>query len=192
MDKKNVFKEPGISLDQLRSKQSVRTTFKLPEEVINLLSLIAGQLGIKQKSLLDQLTEDAAILNKMAQSVQKTQQRSVARQQKTFVMSKSALHAINEAARRQNIPRDLLLEISIRRLLPVIDEEQEKHQKRKQIIAEMYAQLQHLEDLHSQAALLLGESDDFHMMLSSQVLLARKNLRYAQALIEKGQELEQW
>jgi hypothetical protein len=42
-----------ISFDELRLKQSVRTTFKLPRETISLLGLIAGQLGIKQKSLLD-------------------------------------------------------------------------------------------------------------------------------------------
>jgi len=192
MEKKNIFKESGISLDQLRSKQSVRTTFKLPEEVINLLSVIAGQLGIKQKSLLDQLTEDVVILNQIALTARKTQQKTVVRQQKTFVMSKSSLQAINEAAKRQNIPRDLLLEISIRRLLPVIDEEQEKHQRRKKVITEMHIHLKRLEDLRNNTDLLLGESDDFYIMLNSQVQLARKNLRYAQAVIDKGQAIEEW
>ena len=39
----------------LRGRQSVRTTFKLPARSIDALSLLAGQLGIKQKSIVDHL-----------------------------------------------------------------------------------------------------------------------------------------
>ncbi|MGB3209590.1 MAG: hypothetical protein WBB19_02685 [Desulforhopalus sp.] len=60
-----------ISLDELRKKPSVRTTFKLSKETINLPGLIAGQLGIKQKSLLDHLTEDRRSLPKNVCSQQK-------------------------------------------------------------------------------------------------------------------------
>ena len=59
----------NISFDELRMKQSVRTTFRLPKEIINLLGLIASQLGIKQKSLLDQLIEDASLLHELGKEV---------------------------------------------------------------------------------------------------------------------------
>ena len=51
-----------LTVDDLKGKQSVRATFRLPQQVIELLTLIAGQLGIKQKSLFDQLIEDSAVL----------------------------------------------------------------------------------------------------------------------------------
>jgi len=41
----------------LRGRQSVRTTFKLSERSIDALSILAGQLGIKQKSLFDHLID---------------------------------------------------------------------------------------------------------------------------------------
>ena len=47
----------------LKKKQSVRATFRLPDEIINLLSVVASQLGLKQKSLLDQLVEDKELLD---------------------------------------------------------------------------------------------------------------------------------
>lgn len=192
MDRKNIFEDSGISLNQLRSKQSVRTTFKLPQEVISLLSVLSGQLGIKQKSLLDQLTEDITQLNKIARTARSLSQPRPSCQQKTFVMSKSALQAINEVAKKRGIPRDVLLELSIRRLLPVIDEEQEKHQRRKKVFHSMLAQLHELEELRRHTAATLGQEDDFYRMVNSQVILAQKNLRYAKAFIEKGQALEDW
>lgn len=44
-----------ITSQGLRGKQSVRATFKLPEHIIKLLGGVATQLGVKQKSLFDQL-----------------------------------------------------------------------------------------------------------------------------------------
>ena len=38
----------GLSADRLRGRQSVRATFRLPTEVIELLSMAASQLGVKQ------------------------------------------------------------------------------------------------------------------------------------------------
>ena len=57
----------GLSADILRGRQSVRATFRLPSQVIALLSVAASQLGLKQKSLFDQLVEDRAVLEQVAQ-----------------------------------------------------------------------------------------------------------------------------
>ena len=48
----------GISLPRtftadLRSRQSVRATFKLTEGCIDAISIVAAHLGIKQKSLIE-------------------------------------------------------------------------------------------------------------------------------------------
>ena len=37
-----------LTAEALKGRQSVRATFKLSEHVINLLSLVANQLGLKQ------------------------------------------------------------------------------------------------------------------------------------------------
>ena len=50
-----------IDADELKGRQSVRTTFKLPEKTINLLKISAKHLGIQQKTLLDQLIDKLTV-----------------------------------------------------------------------------------------------------------------------------------
>jgi hypothetical protein len=187
-----VLEQSRISVDDLRMKQSVRTTFKLPEEVINLLGIIAGQLGIKQKSLLDQLTGDSRLLFELAKAVNLTTSSKEKRQAKTFVISRSSLQSINEVAQKQKVPRDILVEISIKRLLPIIEGELEKHIKRKEILEEMKEYMEQGDTLRNQAKRLLGEDDNIYEMIYSQVQLAKKNLTTAQQIIKKGMPMEAW
>jgi hypothetical protein len=184
--------ESKLSFDELRMKQSVRTTFKLPEEVINLLGIVSSQLGIKQKSLLDQLTEDSSLLYKLASEAKKVINDKERRQAKTFVISRSSLKSINEVAQKQKVPRDALVEISIRRLLPVIEGELEKHLKRKQILQEMRQFMNQGELLCDQAKKALGENDDIYMMIENQIKLAKKNMTAARKIIKKGMPMEEW
>ena len=190
--KLSLLEQPKISFDDLRMKQSVRTTFKLPEEVINLLGLIAGQLGIKQKSLLDQLTEDSRLLIELAKEVNTTTSGKEKRQAKTFVISRSSLKSINEVAQKQKVPRDILVEISIKRLLPIIEGELEKHFKRKQILEEMKQLVEQGETLRNQAKQSLGEDDDIYEMIDNQIQLAKKNITTAKIIIKKGMPMEDW
>lgn len=182
--------QSNISFDELRMKQSVRTTFRLPEEIINLLGLIAGQLGIKQKSLLDQLIEDASLLNELGKEVSQSANDLKNRQAKTFVISRSTLQSINRMAEKEKIPRDILVEISIKRLLPVIETELEKHLKRKQIIKEMEGLMKLGQTLRAQTKKLLGENDPLIDMIENQVRLAEKNINTAEIIITKGMPLE--
>ena len=64
----------GISMptcSDLRGKQSIRATFKLSEKSIETVSVVAAQLGIKQKSLFDHLIEDIGSLNVIAQELER-------------------------------------------------------------------------------------------------------------------------
>ena len=61
-----------ISAQGLKGRQSVRATFKLPEYTINLLGIVASQLGIKQKSLFDQLVDDKVVLTEVAEQARDT------------------------------------------------------------------------------------------------------------------------
>lgn len=51
----------------LKKKQSVRATFRLPDEIINLLSIVVSPLGLKQKLLIDQLIADKELLDRLVE-----------------------------------------------------------------------------------------------------------------------------
>lgn len=60
------YSESNLTVNNLIGRQFVRATFKLPQDVINLLAAIAAQLGIKKKSLFDQLLKNTAELEEIA------------------------------------------------------------------------------------------------------------------------------
>lgn len=120
-----------ITSSGLRGRQSVRATFKLSSGCIEAISIVSAQLGIKQKSLFDHLAQDSASLNAIAREVQNARVRTENRIQKTYVISRSSLLLLDEISRAFNAPRDALVEFSVRRLIPVIDNEQKKYEMRK-------------------------------------------------------------
>ncbi len=181
-----------ISFDELRKKQSVRATFKLPQEIIDILGVIAGQLEIKQKSLLDKLIEDTSLLSELASEIDHASLDKIARRQKTFVLSRSSLRSINEVAKNQNISRDVLVELSIRRLFPIIETELEKHISRKIILKEMQEYMNRGENLREKAKKLLGRDDVLYTLLAKQVKHAQENILAVDAIIEKGRPMEDW
>lgn len=124
-----------ISSSGLRGRQSVRATFKLSSGCIEAISIVAAQLGIKQKSLFDHLAQDSESLNAIAREVQNARVRSANRVQKTYVISRKSLSLLDEISQTFNAPRDALVEYSVRRLLPVIDNEQKKYERRKAAFA---------------------------------------------------------
>jgi hypothetical protein len=181
-----------ISFDELKKKQSVRATFKISQESIDLLGVIAGQLGIKQKSLLDQLMEDTLLLARLARETDSVRENHTPRRQKTFVISRSSLLSLNIISKKQNISRDVLVEISINRLLPMIEAELKKHIIRKNILKEMKNHLKLGENLQQKAQKLLGENDILFDMLEKQTSLAQKNISIVDSIIEKGMPMEDW
>jgi len=184
--------ESSISFEELKKKQSVRATFKLPLEVIELLTVVAGQLGIKQKSLLDQLVEDTSLLRSLAQEADRHSLSDSTRRQKTYVISRNSLRSLNDVAKQKNISRDVLVEVSIKRLLPIIETELEKHNKRKVILGEMREHAKQGEKLYQRVTQKLGKDDILSNMLKKQLSLAQKNLTEADAVVEKGMPMEDW
>jgi len=180
-----------LTVSDLTGKQSVRATFKLPQQIIDLLAVIAGQLGIKQKSLFDQLVENASIMEKVAREAldYSTEEE---RHQKTFVISRSTLLSLNQISKKQNIPRDILVEVYIKQLLPVIKTELGKHQKRKQLLKEMRTYQNQGKKLLKAAEDLLGKDDMLYEKIKSQINIANKNVATAENLITKGMPMEDW
>ena len=116
----NIYLElSGESTARLRGHQSVRTTFKLSERSISALSILAGQLGIKQKSLFDHLVEDVKVLQAIAREVD-TFPEHRPRVAKTYVISRRTLENLETVSSKFNTPRDALVEFSIERTLPLI------------------------------------------------------------------------
>lgn len=181
-----------LSLDDLKGKQSVRATFRLPKEAIDLLGVIASQLGIKQKSLFDQLVEDSGVLDQLAAEAQSYTPAARERQQKTFVISRSSLVSLDSIAQQQHVPRDLLVEFSIKRLLPVIATELKKHERRKVLLQEMQAYLEHGKNLLAKAEELVGKEDELYAMLDHQVKLGERNVAVINTIVERGKPMEEW
>lgn len=190
--KKTLKSEQGLTLDALKGKQSVRATFRLPKQVIDLLSVVAAQLGIKQKSLFDQLVEDISVLGQLAEEAHNYFPREQERRQKTFVISRNSLVSLDFIAQKEQVPRDVLVEISIKRLLPVIDNELKRHETRKILLKEMKDYLVRGKKLLEKAGDLLGENDNVYSMIEHQINLCERNVATLNSLVERGKAMENW
>jgi hypothetical protein len=179
-----------ISEERLRGRQSVRTTFRLSEDLIALIGIAAGQFGLKQKSLFDQLIEDTAVLDKVAESAVGYSPDNSQRRPKTFVLSKRSLHSLEMVAAERRISRDALVEVSIRRLLPVVLAEWEKHKKRQTILVEMENFLGHGQDLLAKAEKLLGREDPVYEMIDRMVRLGKEKLTNLADIVARGKLME--
>ena len=80
----------------LRGRQSVRTTFKLTPRSIDALSLLAGQLGIKQKSIFDHLVDDTGALQALAREIENRDSSDQERVPKTYVISRRTLENLEQ------------------------------------------------------------------------------------------------
>lgn len=194
MDPKNSQNRNGslmfISSSGLRGRQSVRATFKLSSGCIEAISIVAAQLGIKQKSLFDHLAQDSDSLNAIAREVQNARVRPGNRVQKTYVISRSSLSLLDEISRAFNAPRDALVEFSVRRLLPVIDKEQKRYEMRKDAFSGIQRHfdkgMQMLEQMSDQ----LGEDDPVVARLASAMDTYAVAARAIAAFLERTRGIE--
>jgi hypothetical protein len=183
---------PMASTAALRGRQSVRATFKLSGRAIEALSVAAMQLGIKQKSLFDHLMEDLDALRHIAHQYDSERFTRLSRVQKTYVLSRRTLYSLEEAARSFEAPRDALVEYSIQRLLPLIAQEREKHEKRKEIEARFSAHLQEGLKLLQGARKSLGDEDPVVQHLNSAMTTCAHAQGSLRDLLERGKCLEEF
>lgn len=181
-----------LSATGLKGKQSVRTTFRLPEHTIKLLNVVAHQLGLKQKSLFDQLMEDEDSLKEVAKMTEKerAQQDAGERRQKTYVLSRNSLEILEKISVQHEVPRDLLVEFSIRRLMPVFETEQEKHKMREIVLKEMKRHHNQGRKLYEKAEQLLGEDDAICEMIKKSNEIIENNVAELGSLIDQGMAME--
>jgi hypothetical protein len=185
----------GISLPQtttsdLRGRQSVRATFKLTEECIGAISIVATHLGIKQKSLFDHLVEDMGSLKAIARELKNTNVHAQNRVQKTFVISRKSLHSLETVSKSHNAPRDTLVEFSVQRLLPIIINEQKKHQTRKKMRDEIVAHLESGKVLLGRVKDALGTDDPVLNRMAALMVSYDNTFAAIDAFIERGKLIE--
>jgi hypothetical protein len=177
------------STADLRGRQSVRTTFKLSERSIEALSLLAGQLGIKQKSLFDHLIEDTRALTLIAKDFEEFGSR-FERVAKTYVISRKTLENLENISMRYDTPRDALVEYSIERILPLLAREKEKHKKRKVLATDLHDYLQEGLAMLKQAEEQLGGDDPASRELYQMVRAVNKCSENVDAMVARGSKIE--
>ena len=181
---------PRASTSDLRGRQSVRATFRLSEEAVSAISIMASHLGIKQKSLIDQLLEDRDSLRQIAQEIQRAGFELSRRVQKTYVISRRTLACLQRAAESFDAPRDALVELSIQRLMPLIAAERQKHLKRKEIVKELEIYLKEGQKMLSKSRETLGEDDPVYDTLESALTGLGSAWRSLSSFIERCEMIE--
>ena len=183
---------PHTSTSDLRGRQSVRATFKLTEECIGAISVVATHLGIKQKSLFDHLVEDMRSLTTIARELKNAKLRAQNRIQKTFVISRKSLHSLDAVSRSHNAPRDALVEFSVQRLLPIIVNEQKRHQARKEMRKEIAAHLDAGRKLLARINNSLGPDDPVLNRMSALMSTYHTAFAAIDDFIERGKLIEEF
>lgn len=173
----------------LRGRQSVRTTFKLSERSIDALSILAGQLGIKQKSLFDHLIEDTQALKLIASEFEEFG-RKTRRIAKTYVISRRTLENLERVAVQYNAPRDALVEYSIERILPLLVREKERHGKRKLLLEELRAYLQEGSAILVRAERELGQEDPVFLEIINMMRGVTSCCQEVEQCVAKGNKIE--
>ena len=173
----------------LRGRQSVRTTFKLSERSIDALSILAGQLGIKQKSLFDHLIEDTQALKTIAKDFDDFSSR-MHRVAKTYVVSRKSLESLERVSLQYDTPRDALVEYSIERILPLLAREKEKHRKRKLLLDDLHEYLQLGTKLLQQAQDDLGQDDPVFLEMLNMMRVVKNCSRGVEQSVAKGNKIE--
>ncbi len=173
----------------LRGRQSVRATFKLTERSIDALSILACQLGIKQKTLFDQVVDDSESLRVIAQEFEDFDAAGQ-RVAKTYVISRRTLENLDRIADRYKTPRDALVEFSIERILPLIEQEKKKHEKRKILLQKLQTFSQEGIEMLNKAEVALGADDPVFietLKMMRHVVYCRDSV---EGFVEKGNRME--
>jgi hypothetical protein len=181
---------PGTCPADLRGRQSVRATFKLSSGCIDALSVVARHLGIKQKSLFDHLVEDIGALRSIAEEAGNIKPPREHRIQKTFVISRRSLCSLEEVSKNYNTPRDALVEYSVQRLMPLIEAERLRQEKRREMLSAVEKHFRQGVALLEKWGEVLGDEDPLTGSLASAMRGYENALRDMDEIVERGKLIE--
>ena len=181
---------PESTLFDLRGKQSVRATFKLSQKAIDAIGLVAIHMGIKQKSLFDHIIEDLDALDSLAKTIRIRQFKKIPRKQKTFVLSRRTIEALEAISRAYGTPRDALVEYSVKKLESIISDEKLRHEERKILQKGMIDHFNRGKALYKKAISILGKDDPFCKRIEKAIFACQKTEDELIEFIEKSKVLE--
>lgn len=181
---------PPASARELMGMQSVRATFRLSRQTIRTITVVAAQLGIRQKSLFDHLLEDADTLAAVADEIEASQAELEERVQKTYVVSRKTLAQLENVCRVRKTPRDVVIEYSVRRLRPVIEKELAKQKYRRAIADEFGALMLKYRRLFEKSGELLEIEDPVHDRLTAAMATLENACQAIEGVVKKGEDLE--
>ena len=176
----------------LRGRQSVRTTFKLTPRSIDALSLLAGQLGIKQKSIFDHLVDDTRALQALARDLENRAELEQERVPKTYVISRKTLENLEQVSKRFQAPRDALVEYCIERIMPLIEEEKKKHLNRQKLQTKLDKFLALSREILEDADQELDRDDPVFEQVYQMARAVQSGHDEINQIIEKGARLEDY
>jgi hypothetical protein len=177
-------------ISELKSRQSVRATFRLTQGCIEAISILSIQMGIKQKSLFDHIAEDIESLKSIAREIKQTKIKNQGQIQKTFVISRKSLASLDKISNMFNASIDGLVEYSIQRLLPIINKERRKHEIRKEFLIKIKKHFQQGEKMLKDIRKQLGDDDpiiDKFAMVISNYETVRDNMV---SFIDRSKDIE--
>jgi len=177
------------STKDLLGRQSVRTTFKLSERSIDALSILASQLGIKQKSLFDHLIDDDSAL-RVAAAEAEQYEAPEQRVPKTYVISRRTLKNLEKVSSKYQTPRDALVELSIERILPLISREKQKHEERKKLLKKMHTLLESGNELFEAAGEALDHDDPVYRRIYQMMKTMTNCYEEVDSCVERGKKIE--
>jgi hypothetical protein len=181
---------PKMTSTALKGKQSVRTSFKLSDGCIQAINIIATQLGIKHRSLFNYLVEDTEALEALAHEIEKKDPHPNKGIQKSFIVSRESLRIIDEMSAELNVSRDTLIELSVRRLLPIIEKEMESHDRRKELLALVQNHYKDSKDVLNQIKKSVGEEDPIYKIYRDAVRVCRQVKTQINDIVLKGNVIE--
>ena len=181
---------PKMSSTALKGKQSVRTSFKLSEGCIQAINIVATQLGIKHRSLFDYLVEDTDSLETLAKEIVDKNPTNDKGSQKSFIVSRETLQALDSFCGKLKISRDTLIELSVRRLLPIIEKEMKSHNKRKELfelVDKQYQESRKVLDLIKKG---VGTEDPAYKAYQATVTACKQVKKQFNEILSKGKVIE--
>ncbi len=182
----------GSTMFDLRGKQSVRATFKLSQKAIDSIGLVAIHLGIKQKSLFDHIIEDLDALDTLAKTIKIRQFQKIPRRQKTYVLSRKTIEALEAISQAYDTPRDALVEYSVKKLESIIKAEKARHKARKVLQKKIINHFDQGKTLYKNAIDLLGKNDPFCKKIEKAVFACEKTQEDLTQFLEKSRVLEEF
>ena len=192
INRKNNQKKRELQVDpnELIAKQSIRTTFKLSEKTSNLLKVSAKHLGIKQKTLLDELLEDKKALDLLADDAITYARDENKCRPKTMVLSQKALDQLETVSSYREIPRDYLIELSVARLASYVHSSAKTHENRGLLMEQLDRHNSQLIDLYSKAETMLQEDDAFLLSFKTLAEITLKQLEKIRKTVKDNSEFE--